>query len=149
MLAALSAGEDYTGTLLNNRKDGAPFWNDLALSPLRDDAGQITNWVSVHTDVSARVEAEQQRETRAQNEKLRALGQMASGIAHDLNQSLGLIAGYGDLASRAAAQTPLDVEALGEALPIIVEAAINGGESVRRLLSFAGTKADGKARVSS
>ena len=38
-----------------------------------------------------------------QQERLRALGQMASGIAHDLNQSLGIIAGYGELAAGALA----------------------------------------------
>ena len=37
----------------------------------------------------------------AQSEKLRALGQMASGIAHDLNQSLMLVASYSDLARQA------------------------------------------------
>ena len=40
----------------------------------------------------------------AQSEKLRALGQMASGIAHDLNQSLMLVASYSDLARQALAQ---------------------------------------------
>ena len=36
-----------------------------------------------------------------QSEKLRALGQMATGIAHDLNQSLMLVASYSDLARQA------------------------------------------------
>lgn len=35
-----------------------------------------------------------------QQERLRALGTMASGIAHDLNNSLSIIMGYGDLLSR-------------------------------------------------
>ncbi len=48
--------------------------------------------VMVHIeDVTEAKHAEQQRAALAQSEKLRALGQMASGIAHDLNQSLMLI----------------------------------------------------------
>ena len=45
-------------------------------------------------------EAEAARQTLAQGERLRALGQMASGIAHDLNQSLALITGYSESTMR-------------------------------------------------
>ena len=37
------------------------------------------------------------RHAQAQGERLRALGEMASGVAHDLNQSLALITGYSDM----------------------------------------------------
>ena len=58
--------------------------------------------VMVHTeDITEAKQAEQQREAMAQSEKLRALGQMATGIAHDLNQSLMLVASYSDLARQA------------------------------------------------
>jgi C4-dicarboxylate-specific signal transduction histidine kinase len=42
----------------------------------------------------------------ARSEKLRALDQMASGIAHDLNQSLMLVASYSELARKAPVQDP-------------------------------------------
>ena len=58
--------------------------------------------VMLHTeDITEAKQAEQQREAMAQSEKLRALGQMATGIAHDLNQSLMLVASYSDLARQA------------------------------------------------
>ena len=57
-------------------------------------------------DITLRKEAEQQREALAQTEKLRALGQMAVGIAHDLNQSLMLVASYSDLARTALDREP-------------------------------------------
>ena len=136
MLAALSAGQEHTVTLLNYRKDGSPFWNELALSPVRDEVGQITHWISVHTDATARVGAEEQRETLAQNEKLRALGQMASGVAHDLNQALTLIASHCELGHQALRRTSIDRDEVHELLTIASQAALDGGETVKRLLLF-------------
>jgi signal transduction histidine kinase len=82
----------------------------------------------------------EEREARlkalARTEQLRALGQMAGGVAHDLNQSLTLLAGYAELARDAATQEPPDLGALREMLPIIARAAQDGGETVRRLLVF-------------
>ena len=63
--------------------------------------------VMIHTeDITEAKQAEQQREAMAQSEKLRALGQMASGIAHDLNQSLMLVASYSELARQALVEAP-------------------------------------------
>ena len=39
-------------TLCNYRKDGTPFWNDLYVSPVRDDQGHITHFVGVQHDIS-------------------------------------------------------------------------------------------------
>ena len=56
---ALSRGEDFNGEILNVRKDGSPFWNELTISPVRDQNGTITNFVSVQRDVTARKAATQ------------------------------------------------------------------------------------------
>jgi diguanylate cyclase (GGDEF)-like protein/PAS domain S-box-containing protein len=50
--ATLARGETYRGEILNYRKDGTPFWNALTVSPLRDDTGTITHFVSVQRDVT-------------------------------------------------------------------------------------------------
>ncbi|BDI31555.1 hypothetical protein CCAX7_36060 [Capsulimonas corticalis] len=39
-------------TLLNYRKDGSTFWNELTIAPVRDEAGTLTNFVAVQTDVT-------------------------------------------------------------------------------------------------
>src|SRR6266851_4829840 len=91
----------------------------------------------VHTeDITERKQAEQQREAMAQSEKLRALGQMATGIAHDLNQSLMLVASYSDLARQALVQAPPDLVGLQDLLTTTTQAALDGGETVKRLLLF-------------
>jgi len=36
----------------NYRADGTPFWNHLALAPIADETGTISNWVGMQQDVS-------------------------------------------------------------------------------------------------
>ena len=93
--------------------------------------------VMLHSeDVTQARQAEQQREAMAQSEKLRALGQMATGIAHDLNQSLMLVASYSDLARQALVQDPPNLTELEDLLTTTTQAALDGGETVKRLLVF-------------
>jgi PAS domain S-box-containing protein len=90
-------------------------------------------------DVTERIRAEEQirvLNATAQSEKLRALGQMASGIAHDLNQSFMLVASYSDLARQALVQDPPNLAELENLLTTTTQAALDGGESVKRLLLF-------------
>ena len=61
LAAAVSAGEAVTATLLNYRKDGTAFWNDLTIRTIHDRAGTLTHFVGVQSDVTARVVAEQQQ----------------------------------------------------------------------------------------
>jgi two-component system, sensor histidine kinase and response regulator len=56
---ALAAGGQVHEQLLNYRKDGTPFWNDLQIMPIRDAAGRLTHFVALQSDVSERVRAQQ------------------------------------------------------------------------------------------
>jgi PAS domain S-box-containing protein len=56
--AALQAREPLVETVLNYRKDGTAFWNEVSLSPVLDPAGNLVNYVGVQSDVTARVETE-------------------------------------------------------------------------------------------
>lgn len=127
--------------------DGHLRWLACTGRVQRDPTGRAVRILGTHRDITVGKQAEQQRQALAQAEKLRALGQMASGIAHDLNRSLALIAGYGDLAHRAVRASPIDTELLDEALPIIARAARDGGETVRQLLTFARGGAEGQAET--
>ncbi len=51
-----------TVTLLNYRKDGSAFWNELSVSPVYDSRGDLTHFVGIQSDVTARVVGEQERE---------------------------------------------------------------------------------------
>lgn len=76
---AITAGEPVRVTLLNYRKNGEPFWNDLQITPVRDVNGQLTNFVGVQHDVTEQVVAEEQMRESA--ERIQAvLDSTAEGI---------------------------------------------------------------------
>lgn len=52
---AVVAGRSATVTVLNYRRDGAPFWNQVSVSPVQDADGRITHWVGMQVDVTAQV----------------------------------------------------------------------------------------------
>jgi sigma-B regulation protein RsbU (phosphoserine phosphatase) len=58
---AIREGHGCEVTLKNYRKDGAAFWNELLISPVRDEAGQLTHFIGVQTDVTERRRAEEER----------------------------------------------------------------------------------------
>jgi len=58
--------------ILNYRKDGTPFWNRLSITPVHDAAGEVTHFIGVQSDVTARHAAESA--LRAANEALEAAG---------------------------------------------------------------------------
>ena len=41
----------------SRRRDGTPFWNDMSITPLRDDTGRVVRFVIIQDDVTARVRA--------------------------------------------------------------------------------------------
>jgi diguanylate cyclase (GGDEF)-like protein/PAS domain S-box-containing protein len=128
------------------KTDGTVRWVMCEGRVFRDAGGRAVRLLGTDVDITARKEAELQREAFTQTEKLRALGQMASGIAHDLNQSFQLISGYGDVARNVLSGPELDVSGLREALAIVTQAAMDGGATVKRLLTFARAEADAEAK---
>lgn len=101
--------------MVHQRRDGHTVPVAVSLSPLRDPAGGLQGVAIVVRDVSEQKRTEeilrqqhrQLREAMAalratqeqvvQQERLRALGEMASGIAHDLNNALAPVVGFSEL----------------------------------------------------
>ena len=55
---ARESGESFAGEILDKRKDGTAYWNDLTLHPIRDEQGQLLHVVGVSRDVSERQRAQ-------------------------------------------------------------------------------------------
>ncbi|MNY76341.1 Blue-light photoreceptor [compost metagenome] len=51
----------------NYRKDGTPFWNELSITPVLNEADQLTYYIGIQKDVTEQVEAQQRvRELEAE-----------------------------------------------------------------------------------
>ncbi|HEY0173828.1 MAG TPA: GAF domain-containing protein [Pyrinomonadaceae bacterium] len=122
------AGEPQTIELRLLRSDGELRYTSTDSTPLVID-GRTTGVLTITRDVT---EQRVERERAAQADKLRALGQLASGVAHDFNNALAAILGRAALLRRSAAD-----ERLGRGLDIILTAAEDAAATVRRIRSFA------------
>ncbi len=103
----------------------------IVTSPLNDADGKVTGVIEVSMDVTEKKKVE---ELMRQAEKLTAVGLLAGGIAHELNNPLGNILGYATLLLKDR-ESGLRPEHR-EKLEIIVEQAKKGGDIIRGLLDF-------------
>jgi PAS domain S-box-containing protein len=90
----LASGKIWHGRFVNRRKNGEIYTEDATLSPVRDLAGGIANYVAVKRDITAELRMESQL---AQALKMESVGRLAGGVAHDFNNMLMGIMGYADL----------------------------------------------------
>jgi signal transduction histidine kinase len=81
----LLEGKPFTGEVVNRRKDGVEYYVELHVSPVHDPSGRVTNYVSTQRDVTSRKRAE---ERLLQSERLAAIGEMVTGLAHESRNAL-------------------------------------------------------------
>ncbi len=83
------------------RKDGSTVWAEVRARFLRDSHDQAIEILGVSRDISASKKAEEEgrrmEERLRRAEKMEALGTLAGGVAHDLNNILSGIVSYPDL----------------------------------------------------
>jgi len=78
----MELGEVWTGRLRSELRDGCISESDVTISPFRNDLEKITHYLVVGRDVTEHVQMEQQLR---QAQKLESIGQLAAGIAHEIN----------------------------------------------------------------
>ncbi len=135
MWETLKRGDVYRGRLVNRRKDGTLFTEDISIAPVTDDAGRIVHYVAVARDVTDRLRLESELH---QAQKMESVGRLAGGVAHDFNNMLGVILGNAELALETLDRgSPLRAD-----LEEIIHAAKRSSEITQQLLAFA-RQADG------
>jgi len=98
------AGEIWQGELINQRKNGEQYPEELSISPLFDDTGKINHFIAISQDITERHLTE---EALRRTQKMDALGKLTGGIAHDFNNMLGIILGYSELINEILHEKPI------------------------------------------
>lgn len=75
---AILQEKDCLVVLKNYRKDGTPFWNELAISPLKDTNNRLTHFIGIQTDITARKQAED--DLRKSEERYRLLAHHSTDL---------------------------------------------------------------------
>jgi two-component system, LuxR family, sensor kinase FixL len=136
--------------VVGERKDGSTFPMELAVGEMRSgDRHFFTGFIR---DITQRQESEA-RLQELQSElvhvsRLTAMGQMASALAHELNQPLSAIAGYMKGSRRLLEGGEDRSDLLRDALDKAGDQALRAGQIIRRLREFVG-RGDSERRVES
>ena len=112
------------------RADGSPRWIAVSGQRLSDSSGAFAGFRGLAVDITRRAQAE---EALSQRRRLEAVGTLAGGVAHDLNNVLTSVNGYAQLMQTELPKTHRSQDDLAA----IVEAAGRGASLVRRVLQFA------------
>ena len=81
-------GERWSGRMVSRRKDGSRIEMEIDLEPQRTAAGVHVGTVGIRRDLSVRRETEMLARQLQHAERMAGLGQLASGVAHEINNPL-------------------------------------------------------------
>ncbi|MEO8115338.1 MAG: PAS domain S-box protein [Phenylobacterium sp.] len=135
--------------VVGERKDGSTFPMELSVGEARGDHRHFTGFVRDLTDR----ETSERRLQDLQSElvhvsRLTAMGEMASALAHELNQPLSAIANYMKGSERLLDVDPPDRAKIKGALASAADQALRAGQIIRRLRDFV-AKGESERRIES
>jgi PAS domain S-box-containing protein len=133
---AESLGETLAGNQVDNIElpillgQGRSGQFSINLSPMRDESGNVNSIVVVMTDIS---DAAMLQAKLMHTEKMAAVGQLVSGVAHEVNNPLTAVLGFTDLLI----ENPEVPESAKNDLRVVLQEAQRTKQIVQNLLSFA------------
>ena len=130
MWATLAKGEVWEGRFINRKKDGTLYDEEDTISPVRDAAGKIVNFVAGKRDITREVVLRNQVQTA---QRMESVGTLAGGIAHDFNNALTGVLGFGEILKRRLADDPKASADVDQ----ILRSAERASTLTRQLLTFA------------
>ncbi|MBI6941832.1 PAS domain S-box protein [Pseudomonas putida] len=135
--AALDQDGYHTMTCRVRHAAGGYRWFEIACRAIRETyTGAVVEVVCVSRDITLRIEAQ---ENLAHSARLATLGELAAGIAHEINQPLAAVVNYANASQRylqGLEQDPQARERVAQGLQRIGEQATHAAEVIRRLRAF-------------
>ena len=131
------------------RKDGSFFPVEYNVTFLKDEKGRLAGGVLAVRDITERKKMEQEM---LRTEKLKSLGELAGGVAHDFNNMLTAILGRAQMLRKLVDAPDRTLERrksiieLRKGLETIEKAALDGAETVRRVQEFSRGRDDERYR---
>ena len=81
-------GKEWRGEFRNKKKSGEFFWESAVITPIVDGSGIVTHFLAVKEDITGRRQLESELR---QAQKLEGIGQLAAGIAHEINTPIQFV----------------------------------------------------------
>ena len=132
-------------------KDGQRIVIDFSLKPVLNEQGEIVLIIPEGRDITERVLAEETAQRMQQESahvmRLSTMGEMASGMAHELNQPLAALVSYCGTALKLAREMPSLPAGYIDILERASEQAHRAGEVIRHLREFVSKGSNNKTRV--
>ena len=113
----IDAAEPVAVELVNYRHDGTPFWNQIRVTPVSNDEGDVTHFLGIQTDIT-----EQKRSERL----VKVLNRV---LRHNLRNDMGVIRGSSELLE----DEPEATADLGRTITATADRLIELGEKAREL----------------
>jgi signal transduction histidine kinase/DNA-binding NarL/FixJ family response regulator len=82
MATAVANGVAWRGTVKGTNPENCVVTEQLSVFPIRDESNNVTHYVVIKRDITREQELEQRL---LQSQKLESIGQLAAGIAHEIN----------------------------------------------------------------
>ncbi len=137
MREMLNQCKAFQGEVINYRKDGSEFWNGLIISPIFDTQGNLSQFVGFINDITERKYKDNQNKEHldqlAHVTRLGLMGELASGIAHEVNQPLTAIATYAQVSLNLIKKENPDLSKIVQIAIKTQEQALRAGQIIHRM----------------
>jgi len=140
LMEVISKGNPFRGVFVNRKKDGSIYHEEKTITPIRNDDGEVTSYISTGHDITERLEIEaaarQRQEESVHAARISTLGEMTSGITHELSQPLCAITTYAQTCRRIVDNAEIEVEKLKYGLDQVIRQAELVGGIFERFRNF-------------